>query len=460
MLTRFKKCLSSSVQRFHRDRRGAIAPLVGVSIMTLIAAVGVSVDSARLQMAQARLSKSLDSAGLAAGATVNTTDIATESAKYLNANYRNYMESTIITSTVTANSDNTTITLRASARVPMYFMKLFGKPTSDISAVAEITRQNKGLELVMALDNTGSMAGSKLASLKSAATDLVNILHGNTESQDSLWIGLVPFAQAVNVGSTHTSWLNTTHYNSLNWGPTSWGGCVDARTSPYDTTEDTPSSQKFKAYYWADNNSYNNWVKPLGLGYYSPLNEDLGPNKYCSKVVTPMTPSRNKILAGINAMDAYGNTHISEGAGWGWRMLSPGWRGLWGGDMNADSLPLDYNTPKMNKAVIIMTDGDNTITSSVRGAYGYLTDGTLGTTNQTTAETRLDQRLTTICTNMKNKNIYVYTISFGTITTSSQTMLRNCATQADFYFDSPDSATLQTAFHAIADSLSDLRVSK
>ncbi len=460
MLTEIKKSLRRCAAAFRNDLKGAVAPLVGVSIMTLIAAVGVSVDTARLQMAQARLSKSLDSAGLAAGATVNTTDIASESAKYLNANYKNYMESTIITSTVTANSDNTTITLAATARVPMYFMKIFGKPTSDVSATAEVTRQNKGLELVMALDNTGSMAGSKLTSLKSAATDLVNILHGNTESQDSLWIGLVPFAQAVNVGSAHTSWLNTTHYNSLNWGPTSWGGCVDARASPYDTTEDTPTSQKFKAYYWPDSTSYNDWVKPLGLGYYSPLNENLGPNKYCSKVVTPMTASRNTIIAGINAMNALGNTHISEGAAWGWRMLSPGWRNLWGGEMNSSALPLDYNTPKMNKAIIIMTDGDNTISSSVRGAYGYLSDGTLGTTNQTTAETKLDQRLTTICTNMKNKNIYIYTISFGTITASSQTMLRNCATQAEFYFDSPDSATLQQAFHAIADSLSDLRVSK
>jgi hypothetical protein len=114
----------------------------------------------------------------------------------------------------------------------------------------------------------------------------------------------------------------------------------------------------------------------------------------------------------------------------------------------------------MNKAVIIMTDGDNTIDNDNRGAYGYLSDGNLGTTNQSTAESRLDSRLSADCTNMKNNNIYVYTVSFGTISNSSRTMLRNCATQTDFYFNSPDSATLQAAFRAIGDSLSNLRVSR
>lgn len=455
--------LKARARAFLHAEHGAVAPLVGIGAIMLVGATGVAIDTARLQLVQTRLSNSLDAAGLAAGATVSTTNATSEATKYLNSNFNGYMGATLTNTSVVVNSDNTVINLSASANVPTTFMKIFGITSNPVSAASEITRASKGLELVMVLDNTGSMAGSKLTSLKSAAIDLVNILYGS-QTPNNLWVGLVPFAQAVNVGSSRTAWLNTTHYNSLNWGPTSWMGCVDARAATYDTTDDPPAVQKFKAYFWPDtnkntHNNSNNWIKTNG-NYNSPLDTSLGPNKSCSQAVTPMTSNKNTITSGINAMQAVGNTHISEGAAWGWRMLSPRWQGLWGGEMNANSLPLAYNTQNMNKAVIIMTDGENTIDDDNRGAYGYLTDNNLGTTNQATAVTKLDQRLTTDCTAMKNNNIYVYTVSFGSISNSSKTLLRNCATQTDFYFDSPDAATLEAAFHAIGDSLSNLRVSK
>ena len=51
-----------------------------------------------------------------------------------------------------------------------------------------------------------------------------------------------------------------------------------------------------------------------------------------------------------------GGTTGNLGLVWGWRTLSPKWRGLWG---DAD-LPLDYGTDFMDKVVVIMTDGNNT----------------------------------------------------------------------------------------------------
>jgi len=360
----------------------------------------------------------------------------------------------------------------------------------------------------MVLDNTGSMAGSKLTSLKSAATSLVGILYGNQATVEDLWIGLVPFSQAVNIGSSRSSWTTA---NAFNWGPTSWAGCVDAReASNRDTTDDPPSVATFPQYYWPDD-SNNNWSSTstssdseyichnrnsCTCANYGPcttttsgntsttiacsgsgsgrdctstttttttsytITSTRTPNKYCPQAVTPMTGNKTTILNSISAMVADGQTHIGLGAVWGWRMLSPRWRNLWGGEMDANALPLDYNTPKMNKAVIIMTDGDNTMLSGYRGAYWYLSDGKLGTTNQSTAETRLDTRLSTVCTAMKNQNIIVYTISFGSVSGTSTTMLRNCASQSDFYFPSPDDATLQAAFKSIGDSLSSLRVSR
>jgi hypothetical protein len=53
-----------------------------------------------------------------------------------------------------------------------------------------------------------------------------------------------------------------------------------------------------------------------------------------------------------------GGTMANLGLAWGWRVLSPRWRGLWDGDL-ADEMPLDYDEPNMEKVVILLTDGNN-----------------------------------------------------------------------------------------------------
>ncbi len=504
-----------------RSTSGSVMPVIGILVAAMLGSAGAAVDTGRGQLVKAKLSSSLDAAGLAAASTVSTAALQTEANKYLNANFNGYMGAEITNVSITANADNTVFQLSATAQVPTTFMKILGINVINVAAESEITRATSGLELVMVLDNTGSMAGSKLTSLKSAATSLVDILYGSQATVENLWIGLVPFSQAVNIGSSRTNWTTA---GAFDWGTTSWGGCVDAReASNRDTTDDPPSVATFPKYYWPDD-SNNDWISTTTnttttgptttttcnknssctCANYGPcattnvvngntttttvlacsgsgnnksctrkvststtttttnytITSTKGPNKYCPQAVTPMTANKAIILNGVNGMVANGNTHIGLGAAWGWRMLSPRWRTLWGGEMNTNNLPLDYNTPRMNKAVIIMTDGDNTIDNTSHGAYWYLSAGKLGTTNQTTGETQLDTRLSTVCTNMKNNNIIVYTISFGTVSGTSATMLRNCASQSDFYFPSPDSTTLHAAFKSIGDSLSNLRVSR
>ncbi|MCB1639791.1 MAG: hypothetical protein KDI15_13190, partial [Thiothrix sp.] len=358
---------------------------------------------------------------------------------------------------VTINDAQTVITLSASAEVDTSFMGLVGIDTITVSAHAEVTRAVSGLELVLVLDNTGFMSGTKLDNLKIAATDLVNIVFGTGDTPDDLYVGLVPFSQAVNIGTTHSAWMNTTYGGDFDWGPTSWMGCVDARSDGLDVTDDPPSSQLFKAYYWPDDDN-NNWIR---YGEYrTPLSTSRGPNKNCPQQVSPLTNTKQTMLDAIDDMQARGNTHIGLGAAWGWRMLSPRWRGLWGGEMDAKGLPLDYNARRMNKAAVIMTDGENTMSNGSHSAYWYLRDGRLGTTSSTDARTALDTRLERVCTSMKNKGIVVYTVAFGSPGTSIQNLMRSCASQADFYFDSPTNEELQAAFKTIGDSLSNLRLSR
>jgi hypothetical protein len=160
-------------------------------------------------------------------------------------------------------------------------------------------------------------------------------------------------------------------------------------------------------------------------------------------------------------MNAIGNTHVNLGAVWGWRMLSPRWRGYWGGDMAAYNLPLNYKTPRMSKALVLMTDGDNTMNSSDYTAYGLLAEKRLGTDNATKAEDALDARLAQVCASAKSAGVVIYSVAFDIPRGSTiEKLMQGCASKLEFYFPAGDEAALNAAFRTIGDSLSNLRVSR
>ena len=329
-----------SLHRFAQNERGSVFAIMAFASMAIIGAVGIAVDTGRAELAQSKLQNALDAGGLAAGATLNSSDMTAVVSKYLQANFsQGNLGATITKVTATLNADSTVLTANATATMPTTFMKIFGRTTMTLSATTEITRTNKGLELALVLDTTGSMVGSKLASLKTASHDLVSILFGGNTTATNLWIGVVPFTQAVNIGTSHKSWLVQTDFATHNWGTTSWAGCVDARYTGRDITDDTPNLQLFDAYYWPSDTN-NPWITTTTSHGKTTttytINSTRGPNIYCPSAITPLTNQKSSIDAGIDALVAGGNTHVNLGAVWGWRLISPRWRGIWGGTEAAD----------------------------------------------------------------------------------------------------------------------------
>ncbi len=540
-----KAGLLAKIRLFARSESGMTLPLMGLSMIVMTGFAGLAIDVGRMQMVQSKLQFSLDAAGLAAGSTVSTTSLNAEAVKYLKADFgcgtganaTCYMGASLSTNSpsVTANSTNTVFTLSATATVPTTFMGVVGVSSMTVTANSQISRAVTGLELVFVLDNTGSMtqsAGgtiSKIQALKNASTTLVNTLFGGatTSTNGKLWVGIVPFSQTVNIGTSHMSWIDPDYvYDSamtpLYWGGTGydWGGCVDARLNGEDITDDPPVTSSpqtlFGKYYWTSDNlntdsfaaGNNNWAdvatytktvtvtcKPghtctpsttittptscapgttsnnksitvttcVPLTYkniVSPLNTTShGPNLNCPQQITTMTNTSTTLLTAITAMTAQGNTEVNQGLEWGWHLLSPRWQGLWGGTMNSNDLPLAYNTQGMAKAVVLLTDGDNTIDNGSHGSYWFLGSGRTGSTSSSSAVTRLDNKTLALCTAMKAQGIYIYTIGLGASGINT-TLLQNCATSANYAFISPSTSDLQSIFDTIGDSLSNLRVSQ
>jgi Flp pilus assembly protein TadG len=278
------------------------------------------------------------------------------------------------------------------------------------------------------------------------------------------------------MASNTSGWYFNTH---------TWRGCVLERwTNDRDVTDDPPDVQGFQTFFAPDTsynvsggNYSNNWRGPTNdsgsrngnnltaLDRDGDVNPDeLGANRGCPEYpITPLTNVKATLTGAINGMLwPNGFTHINVGAVWGWRLLSPEWRGEWGGDMNANDLPLDYDEPLSQKAMILMTDGKNTMYDYSYTAYEFLNNGHLKTTsNENTAANTLNDKTKTVCNAMKAEGIVVYTIVFGNGSdTTAKNLMKNCASQVDFYFDSPTEDDLKTAFRAIGDSLSRLRISR
>ncbi len=188
-----------------------------------------------------------------------------------------------------------------------------------------------------------------------------------------------------------------------------------------------------------------------------------GPNFMCtSQALTPLTTSESTITNAINSMVAIGATNIEEGFMWGWRVLSSAAPFTEGRDDTAAD---------NQKILIFMTDGENTYYPVSKypgtwyGAWGFISKGHLGTTStdQSTEESKMDDRTALACQNVKTAGVTVYTVAFtgsGGIPQSTQDMLQACATDPSMYYLAADQTALLDAFHAIGDQITLLRISQ
>ncbi len=453
-----------------RDRRGGVLLFFGLILVPLVGFAGLAVDSLVAFSVEARVQRALDAAGLAAGRAAREEDVVTEARAFFDANLGATGDDVAIRSFDAVYSpDDETISLTVGATAPTYFMRVFGRSETRIDIQTVVNLQIRQMELVLVMDNTGSMrSGGKINAMKDAASELVRIVFGGRESHPNLWVGLVPYVASVNVGPHRTGWLapgDPALAAGNAWAPSTWKGCVMARTAPFDETDDPPSVAPFTSYLYPSA-SDNNWP-PLNESN-GAQNNGRGPNLGCGPAITPLRQSRAQVLAAIEEMLPWhrGGTTGNLGLVWGWRVISPRWQGLWGGATPA-TIPLAYDDVQSDKVVVLLTDGDNQFydnpPSGPRGsdftAYGRLND--LGFTTLSAGRDELDQRMARTCAAMKAEGITLYTITFGpTPNSGTQTLYRNCATSPGHYFHSPDNSDLSSVFRAIGRQLSSLRVAR
>lgn len=169
-------------------------------------------------------------------------------------------------------------------------------------------------------------------------------------------------------------------------------------------------------------------------------------------------PSRARMLNEMSAADVAsyvdnlqvrGSTYHDIGMIWGGRLLSP--TGLFAAE-NADVSP----GKPTSRHLIFLTDGETAPLDISYGTYGIepIDRRRWSPTSSMTLAQTVENRFSFACQQVKNRNITVWVISFGT---APNPVMQNCA-GANRYFVAADATELQDVFNNIANRMSELRM--
>jgi hypothetical protein len=320
--------------------------------------------------------------------------------------------------------------------VPTLFAGVVGFNEFRFKRESLVVYKNRGVELSMVLDVTGSMAsntptgGPKIDAMKKAAKAAVTkLLDTSSGTINTNRIALAPFSASVNVGSFRGEVAAGLSFAGDN--------CVIERPGSAATSDD-PITGGTRA----------RVMQSAGYGQPGALPDA----RYSCPVpsILPLTNNEPQLIAQIDSYVPNGGTAGHLGMAWGWNLISPNF----GSMFNGSSTPAAYNDTSIIKSVVIMTDGlFNTAYKS-----GDVTPAAPQVT-----ESNAD--FISLCTNMKAAGVIVYTVGFGLAAeaepgrTTAKKSLTDCASKPENFFDSATDAELDTAFDTIADQLTALRVS-
>lgn len=250
-----------SLKKFLRDESGAIMPIFAVSLVPIMALVGASVDLAGVTRAHNQLQVAVDNTALAVNHELHLStvqaNIQTKAERVFAAQATGLQEPHL--DPVDFSVSEGRVDISGTATYKPQILTALGFGPYSLSAKARTVVGDQSIEVALVLDNSGSMAGSKLTSLETAAKSLVNILFDSVNAQTRVKIALVPFSGAVNVGADNATadWMDKnaaspahsenfvsaknrfTLYSEMN---TNWAGCIEARPGEHMVRDTVPTA--------------------------------------------------------------------------------------------------------------------------------------------------------------------------------------------------------------------------
>lgn len=508
------------MRKFLGHEGGAVAMIFAFCLPMIVSAIGVGVDLSQAYLVRQRLGTALDAAALA-GATVGADEDAIQerAESFFDANYPpDKIGATYDLYAVLANDR---VVVSAYATVYTTFMSLFGVDSIDVYKEVEVTREVRGLEVALVLDNTGSMStNDNISAARTAATNFINILFDAADDPNDIKIGMVPYASSVRVGRyglglkpdgttygngyvfvnlTPTGVSYTTNHSSSS----GWYGCVVEhhgtnynsgathvtnsygqlwRTGSACTYTTGPTAHNCRGHGWDPRASDNDptpddlpdaYSGPWDIYMYGTISSNTvntpsgcGSGKKstpCTGTSTTYSFSKNSTP---NRYCPYANIMplSSDQAG---LLANVATMQAEGSTLSNVGMAWGYRILSPDPPFIEGSEWEN---EDWRKALIMMTDGetSMGgsftsywvTSKNNIDNATLDERMLEICDDLKEKGVTIYTITFAAgVPDATKAAYQSCATSSAHYFDAPSQSDLISTFENIATQLSNLHLS-
>ncbi len=398
------------------NTRGNVAIVFALSVMPVLVAAGAAVDFSRMSASKSRLQNATDTVALTIAKDIERGKTQSQIQSDINSVFSAEMKTAGLANwSVNYTYEATTgvVTANSTASLASVVLGIVNVKTMSVGAQSKATFGTDYVELALVLDNTGSMNDlNKLVQLKTAANGMIDKIAASQAGKEGrASVSVVPFTVTVNVGTAYdaATWLGARQTSCfLFWcSYKTWTGCVGDRIYPY-TASGTAASQSNSATLYPRNYDSNDCI---------------------AAAILPLTTDFTAAKTKITAMVGGGNTNVAIGAMWGWNMLTPG--------APVSAAGTATVTKKISRYAVILTDGTNT-------------ENALG---QSVAQ--IDTNTTDTCTAMKTGGVTVFTIR---VIDGNDTLLKNCASSTEYYYDVSDPSALASVFSKILTQITKLRL--
>ena len=478
-----------ALSRLRASRAGNVAVMAGLTIFPLIALVGVALDFRMAENVRHQMQNAADAAVLAAARAYSQSAaqsddqreaLATNAAQDLFdinlADSAAQMADPFLNVEFVEVGDAIRVDATAGSRLA--FGGLFGRSKMDVGVAASaMTGNPRRIEVVLALDNTGSMAqANRMNLMRRAAKKFVDTLFNQMDQPDMLYVGVAPWTSVVNIKMERpvADWTPA-EYNSGDPGqggtgigswPTAFRDFRDFAMFPYDHNlaptdggvDVTPANQaQFDALFgggdWLGCVRQADGERQVAGSAVTPLTDapparmrwaahaiepgaSANPNAQCTAPMLGLSASREQVKRTLDRMRPDGNTYQDLGLMWGMRMLSPqtDWSGFFG--HTGKNQPKAYDTSKTRKVLILLTDGENVTGNSLELYYGCTEGGARGGAGPCwnspdvapLNDASLDALMLDACTAARDRyDIELYTIAVDVNDGTAIALLDTCA---------------------------------
>jgi Mg-chelatase subunit ChlD len=373
-------------------------------------------------------------------AVVGQAQVNANAQKYFSSMFNRPDVNNVRANAVYSPGGTSSLVVNASAQVPTAFVKIFGYDSITVNGTATAKWGNSRLRVALALDNTGSMSSDgKMDALKTATNNLLSQLEAIAANSGDVYVSIVPFSKDVNLDPANyqADWIDWTEWDTKN------GTCTKDKYH-------SESSCQSHGYVWtpADHSTWNGCVMDRG--------DSSGPasGAYDTNVVAPDPADTATLFAAeqfgdcaqaamalsnnwtqmdtlVSGMSPGGNTNQGIGLALGWMSLNGG------GPFTVPPMDPNYT---YSQVIVLLSDGQNT------------------ENRWYTKQSSIDNRQKTTCTNVKAAGILLYTVQVNTGKDKTSTLLRDCASDKNKFFELKSADEMVTTFNTISTELGKLFV--